>query len=426
VLGLQNGEVSLVDDKTGKEEWRIKEFHPAANRHHAYDRGISLSTSIDGEYIAMVDRSSKNWKIFKSDGTNVNIVDGNMGKLESITCSPSNGLIAVISMHRKMKMFDAKTYKELWELKETANMSCLLYCASFTSDSTLVAAVSRDGAVQIKYSTTGVAFKNLLMDGTGCFCPTNNNLFSSTDGDNLALWNIASDERIWQIELGRDDFMEIVNFARFSPDGKTIATVQQDERVEFLEPDTVSYAGSESDSDSEVDSGSGSSSDSQSGLSESRSDSKSETSSDGKFEEADNKVIVVNAENGETKFSLNHQRFTSIYDAAFSPDGLRLACVGSYRGDFGICVLWNMVNGNAICSINPEPEIRSVVWLVDQTRRAVAMSLIARLGENSHIGKLDPEVIRRILLDVEGLRITEPDPPGRRDNDLDTISQYEI
>jgi hypothetical protein len=54
------------------------------------------------------------------------------------------------------------------------------------------------------------------------------------------------------------------------------------------------------------------------------------------------------------------------------------------------------------------------------------MSLIARLGENSHIGKLDPEVIRRILLDVEGLRITEPDPPGRRDNDLDTISQYEI
>ena len=57
VFGFQTGEVSLVDDNTYEQEWKIDEFDRATNHQGAYGRGISLSTSIDGEYIAMVDRS---------------------------------------------------------------------------------------------------------------------------------------------------------------------------------------------------------------------------------------------------------------------------------------------------------------------------------------------------------------------------------
>ena len=367
-----------------------------------------------------------------------------MGPLESVKISPSNGLMAVISTESRMKMFHARTYEELWELTpiHRSLFTGGLCCASFTTDSTLVAVVAKYGNVQIKYAATGFAFKNLEIDGVGEFCPKNNNFFCCTNGDDLALWDIESEEKIWEIKLGRDDYMELQNFALFSPDGKTIATIQQNERVEISGSEHSSGDGSGDDyvpnvngpptpsSGSESESSSGSESES----SESRSGSNSVTEHEHEEEymEANNIVVVVNANNGTRKFSLDHERFTSILDAAFSPDGLQLACVGTFE-DFeekaGVCVLWNMVNGNAICCIYSNPEMRSVVWLVDQKARAAAMSKINRLNkfpEVANLGNLDVELLRMINLEVEGQRITRPDPINRRGNELDTINQYEI
>ena len=284
----------------------------------------------------------------------------------------------------------------------------------------------------------------------GEFCPQNNNLFSCTNGDDLALWDIMSEEKKWEINLGRDDFMGLQNFALFSPDGKTIATLQQNERVEISGSEQSSSEGSDEDYFPNVNGSLTSSSGSESESSESRSDSNSVaessesrsdsnsvaesvselgSSNDAEYIEADNIVVVVNANNGTKKFSLNHHRFMSIFDAAFSPDGSQLACVGTFDEMSGICVLWNMMNGNAICSIHSNPEMRSVVWLVDQKPRAVAMSRIARLNkvpEVAKLGNLDAELLRMIQLEVEGPRIIRPDPPNRSGNDLDTINQYEI
>ena len=432
VFGLQNGEVRLLDDETYIQKWLINEFDPATNHHNAYERGISLSTSIDGEYIAMVDRSREHWKIFNCNGTEVTNRDGNMGRLESIKLSPSNGLMAVISTQRRMKMFHARTYEELWELTpirgDALPPSIAICCVSFTSDSTLVAVMSKYGNVQIRYAATGFAFKNLEINGVGEFCPKNNNFFSCTNGDDLALWDIMSEEKIWEINLGRDDFMGLQNFALFSPDGKTIATLQQDERVEISGSEQSSGEGSDEDYVPNVN---GSLTPESRWDSNSVAESVSElgSSNDTEYTEADNIVVVVNANNGRRKFSLNHQRFTSIFDAAFSPNGLQLACVGTFHEMSGVCVLWNMVNGNAICCIHSYPEMRSVVWLVDQTARAVAMSRIARLNkvpEVANLGNLDVELLRKIDLEVEGPRIIRPDPPNRSGNDLDTINHYEI
>jgi WD40 repeat protein len=357
VLGLESGAVRLLDETCGKQLWHNEQYNSPSTTVRIRPRGVSVACSPHGRYIASVDRSSESWTIWNLDGTTEHIQPGNMRGLESVTFSPCNRLIAVISFHGTMKVYNTKTYTQLWELK-TPNM---LHSVSFSGDSKFVAAVSMCGTVHIRYAATGIGLKTIITEGVGEFCPTDNNLFATTNGDDLALWNIETAQTKWKIKHGRDDYLEIRNFARFSPDGKTIATVQQDKMPE--------YSDQESDSDAEE-----------------------------VHEEQTNYVLVVDAANGETKFSLAHLMGYSVYDAAFSPDGGQLACVGSYAVTRGMCALWNMSDGNMICHIRQSSPIRSVAW-VDievQRREALAMVLHDRLGAGARLRIVDEEVLRMI------------------------------
>lgn len=282
---------------------------------------------------------------------------------DAIVFSPDNTQIVTISFFGNLDMYNAHTNELLWEL----STSHTLYSASFTGDGTLVAAMSRCGMVHIRYAKTGVEFKQIFLDGVGQFCPTDNNRFVTTNGDELVLWDIENGTKIWEITPGRDDYNDIENFARFSPDGKTIVTVQQAlvtvQQAEIPEM-------SESESEEEL-------------------------------EEQPNHVLVIDAANGSTKFSLEHDRFVSVYDASFSVDGRKLASVGSFAENHGICIIWDLSNGSKMNIIHLSHPIHSVAWardfVQDNRRMAVAMSLHPNLGENSRLGGLEVDLVRMIL-----------------------------
>jgi WD40 repeat protein len=341
VFGLGSGEVSLVDETNGETLWCEKRYDEVGTR------GMSVACSPDGNCIASVDRSSRRWTLWDIDGTiHPYPKHGLMGWLEYVTFSPCNKLIAIISCEGRMKVYDTHTNLVFWDYYSDD----LLYSASFSADSEFIAAVSKYGSVHIRYASTGNAFKNMDMGGLGEFCPINNNLFATTNGDFLALWNIETEAKIWNVKHGRDTFWDIQNFARFSPDGKTIATVQQDRRQES--PDPVSDSGT--DSDTEED-----------------------------YEDQINNVLVVHTANGQTKFSLKHQKFDSVYEAAFSHDGNQLACVGSCPENQGFCVIWNMSDGNVIYRLYSLCDIRSLAWVSDMHRHeALAMALHERIQSN--------------------------------------------
>jgi WD40 repeat protein len=368
VLGLENGSLSLVDEEKDRQCWRKIEAHdkvpePTPGVYQKNPRGMSVACSPNGSCIASVDRSHDMVKIWNLDGTEKRKyygIDqrkyyGFMGALESVKFSPRGTLIAIINCEGRMKVYDTKTERLLWELTTPNPM---LYSVSFSGDSMFVAAASRCGTVHIRYAATGTQFKNMVMGGIGEFCPTNPNLFATTDGDNLALWNIEAEEEIWNVFHGRDDYFNIENFAHFSPDGTMIATVRQDETPAPEDPDA-------SDTDNES-------------------------------EEQPNYVVVVHADDGRTKFSLKHEQWSTVYEAAFSPDGRQLACVGAKAGTLGLCVLWNTSDGNAICSISIGHRVRSIAWAYNYSemrRESLAMAKHKRLGAGAKLGVLDDDVL---------------------------------
>ena len=359
MLGLENGSLSLVDEEKDRQCWRREEYDYAVQGRCCAGRkssnGMSVECSPDGSCIASVDRSSDNVKIWDLDGTEKRKHSANMGNLVSVKFSPRGTLIAITNIDGVMKMYDTKTHKMLWELY-TPNM---LYSLSFSGDSKFVAAVARCGSTHIRYALTGIEFKSMYIGGAGEFCPTDDNLIACTDGEDLALWNIETEEEIWSVVHVRNDYLYIQNFAHFSPDGKMIATVRQDRIRDAEDP--------ESDTEQE-------------------------------FEEEPNYVVVVHADDGKTKFSLEHERFCSVYEAAFSPDGRQLACVGDKGEVRGFCVLWNTSDGNATYSIHVGCPVRSIAWVHSemQRRQALAMVLHNRLGAGSKLGVVDEETLRTI------------------------------
>ena len=159
VLGLENGSLSLVDEEKDRQCWRIKahggvpEFTP---RYQKNPRGMSVACSPDGSCIASVDRSDNMVKRWNLDGTQKRELKGYMGALESVKFSPRGTLIAIINCEGRMKVYDTKTERLLWELTTPNPM---LYSVSFSGDSKFVAAASRCGAVHIRYAATGTQFK---------------------------------------------------------------------------------------------------------------------------------------------------------------------------------------------------------------------------------------------------------------------------
>ena len=359
VLGLRNGSLSLVDEENDIQCWRRRQYEvpiPTTGVFRVPTRGVSVACSPDGSCIASVDRSSTNFKIWNLDGTTKSILCGNIGDLESITFSPRGTLLAILSFDGRIQVYNTKKHGMLWHDKTPFGA----YSVSFSGDSKFVAAAAKDGSAWIWGAATGKIFKKMFMGGVGEFCPTDSNLFATTDGDDLSLWNIETEEAIWNVVHGRDDYLDIQNFAHFSPDGKMIATVQQDRIPDAEDP--------ESDIEEELS-------------------------------EDPNYVVVVHAANGKTKFSLEHERWSSVYEAAFSPDGRHLACVGDKGEVHGLCVLWNTSDGNATCKIIVGCPIRSIAWVYkysEMRRESLAMVKHDRLGADSELRVLDEEILRMI------------------------------
>ena len=371
-LRLRNRVVKFADATTGHETWKyfrgyeVPTPYPGGSGQSRGECGDSISISPDGSCVAIVDQDCPEWglcrctdgeKFYPNKNTRCLTNDLKRGYV-AVSFSPSGKQIGTVSYSGIVCMYDVATKKLLWKL----STGHIFHYLSFSGDGTLVACGTRCGVISIRYTSSGGLFKFTNIGGVGEFCPTDNSRFAFTTGDDLVLWDIDTKKQIWKISPGRDEYNDIDNVARFSPDGKMIATVKQDH--------PESGSGSDADSDAEI-------------------------------EEAIHEIIVVDSTNGKTKLSIPHKGGLSVYDVSFSVDGSKLASACSYVENHGRCIVWDLSNGNCLLEINQSHPILSVVWgrdwVEDDRRLSVAMALHDRLGENARLGRIERELVRAIL-----------------------------
>jgi len=371
VLGIDNGIVSMVDEKTGVDKWSVN-GHPAS-------KCTAVSVSPSGRFIISAGINGRQWKLWDCfgklqmaypvhDGTGDCICDGNdifinvcpYAKTDGLLVakfSPCGRWIAVAGLGGDLWLWDMKN--KVVNIVHTFEPE--LSSISFSGDGNFLSCAGYESLHIVDVVNKSVT-KSWENGSVSCFCPTNNNLLATADRFKLRLWNIETETEIWNISSSNNED-EYESFVVFSPDGLTIATVDQimlnyDSPGDGDEPD-------EEDVSDPVH------------------------------------VSVVHTETGMSKFRLPHTRDAVIRDAAFSPSGDKLVTVEEIVDICGICRMWDMSNGTLLWKVDKINPIQSVSWgpscFGDEMRLAFAMGNIARLGHGSWVLPLDQGVVKMIL-----------------------------
>lgn len=239
-IGLEGGYICLVDADTGEIKWKV----------HAHDSPhTSVAISPDGRWIASVGMACRQWKLWNSiDGTLSMAVPshdghgectcGTAGPILEFLCpllpmkgqlavkfSPCNSWVACGSRDGNIALWDIRTeVPQLhWHLETASKQFDSL---SFSRDGSLIACGGYQAKTYIVDVETGTLRQSWKSHAGGTFSPINNNLLATGTEYAVSLWDVERETIIWTQTAGHA-YQEAGNFATFSPDGLTIATVSQ-------------------------------------------------------------------------------------------------------------------------------------------------------------------------------------------------------
>jgi WD40 repeat protein len=288
-IGLQGGNICLVDAETGAIKWDVQA--------HAGSLYTSVAVSPDGRWVASVGIADRQWKLWDSiDGTLRMAVPSHDGRGEcmcggdaifDVLCpltpvkeqlvvqfSPCNKWVACGSIDGNIALWDIRTEvpQLQWHLETESKQFDTL---SFSADGSLISCGGYEDEAYIVTVETGILRQSWKASAGGIFSPINNNLLATGTRFAVTLWDVERETLIWTQDAGHS-FEEDDNFTAFSTDGLTIATVSQ------LQPDSDA-GGSDDDSD-----------------------------------EPPPHIKLLDVATGDIKQTLDHARSSSIWGASFS------------------------------------------------------------------------------------------------------------
>jgi WD40 repeat protein len=353
-LGLEGGLIDRVDADTAVTHWRSY-GHPGSDL-------TSVSVSVDGQFALSAGINSTQWKIWDIHGDQTSECPlEHIDYLLVAKFSPCGRWIAFAGMCGKLWLWDIEHEVERVVCTTAVQLSSI----QFSNDGDFLACGGYEPVTFIVDVVRGIVLKSWAAGAGGCFCPTDNNLLVTADRFKLRLWNIETEAKIWEIWSSNNE-EQYQNWAIFSPDGQTIATVDM-----VIRPH----------------------------------DSDEENSDEEQEREEPVHVNVVSTKTGKSKFRLPHTRYEVVRDAAFSDGGDKLVTVEENLGEGGTCRMWDMLNGNLLWEAKNDRAILTVAWGGDrleaemrrQARIAFAMGGIPRLGDRSWVLPIDPGVVQMIL-----------------------------
>jgi len=353
-LGLDYGQVTMVDETTGEVKWTVQ----ALSEEFGTDPPSGVAMSPDGRFVASVGLHPEHWTLWdaatgalhmasaRHDGTWGCICKGHpflqegcpvvahTAGLHALAFSPCGQRLATGGRDSSVILWNAQTGKAEFRLQ---GHSRGVRSVCFSADGARLASGSLDLSICVWDAYSGgllraipTAHKIFVM--SLCFDPKESGILASASFDQIHVWDVVTG--------ALKKSFEGHCYAVFSPDGRTIATASPNRERD---------------------------------------------------------VLLVDAETGAMRLRMvgYAKDFSS---AAWSVDGTMIASGGSYDG---VCKVWDSSTGALFRSTNVRSRICSVAWARDAVRdekcAAFAMGQHPRLGAGSQVLGLDEELLRMIL-----------------------------
>ncbi|KAJ5611660.1 hypothetical protein N7528_008765 [Penicillium herquei] len=224
-LGLADDTITLWDTKLGQILSHPHSFKPSTSRSQDYDTispGVqSIAFSPDGQIIASGsdDKTIKLWDA--KTGKELQILQGHSGRVQSVAFSPDGRVLASGSDDRTIKFWDATTCQELQILK---GHSAMVFSVAFSPDGQIIASGSYDKTIKLWDTKTGNELQTFTHSDpvtSVAFSPDGQTIASGLDLNIIKLWDIKS--QALQIPAPWSSSHRIICIT-FSSDGQIVAS----------------------------------------------------------------------------------------------------------------------------------------------------------------------------------------------------------